>query len=89
MDFEGRKDAVAKREDAVSKVEKQEQSQDFRYDCENFARIVKILLGLRKFRNHSENFAILAKLGIFSRLAKFTVPSKIFQFRYLTNFSLG
>ena len=48
----------------MSKAERQEQSQDFRYDCENFA-------GIAKFRNHSENFAILAKLGIFARLAKF------------------
>ena len=30
--------------------------QDFRYG------IAKILQGLRKFRNHSENFAILAKI---------------------------
>ena len=37
----------------------------------NFARIAKISLGLRKFRSHSENFAILAKLRIFARLAKF------------------
>ena len=36
-----------------------------------FAIIAKISLGLRKFRNHSENFAILAKLRIFARLAKF------------------
>ena len=36
-----------------------------------FAMIAKISLGLRKFRNHSENFAILAKLGNFARLAKF------------------
>ena len=36
-----------------------------------FTRIAKISLGLRKFRNHSENFAILAKLRIFARLAKF------------------
>ena len=47
---EGMRDAVAKREDAV----KQEQSQDFRYDCENFAGIVKISQSLRKFRNPSE-----------------------------------
>ena len=46
-----------------------------------FAMIAKISLGLRKFRNHSENFAILAKLRIFARLAKFTMPSEIFQFR--------
>ena len=36
-----------------------------------FTMIAKISLGLRKFRNHSENFAILAKLRIFARLAKF------------------
>ena len=56
----------------------------------NFAMIEKISLGLRKFRNHSENFAILAKLGNFARLAKFryiakiTVPSEILHFRYLS-----
>ena len=55
----------------------------------NFAIIAKISLGLQKFRNHSENFAILAKLRNFARLAKFryvakiTVPSEILQFRYL------
>ena len=49
----------------------------------NFAMIAKISLGLRKFRNHSENFTILAKLRNFARLAKFryvakiTVPSEI------------
>ena len=32
-----------------------------------FAKIAKISLGLRKFRNHSENFAILAKLINFAR----------------------
>ena len=37
----------------------------------NFAMIAKISLGLRKFRNHSENFVILVKLRIFVRLAKF------------------
>ena len=36
-----------------------------------FPMISKISLELRKFRNHSENFAILAKLGNFARLAKF------------------
>ena len=57
--------------------------------------VAKILLGLRKFHNHSENFAIIEKLGNFARLAKFryrakfTVPSEINQFRYLTYFSLG
>ena len=60
-----------------------------------FAKVAKISLGLRKFRNHSENFAILAKLENFARLAKFrylakfTVPSEINQFRYLSYFSLG
>ena len=38
-----------------------------------FAMIAKISLGLRKFRY----------------LAKFTVPSEIFQFLYLTKISLG
>ena len=48
--------------------------------------IVKISLGLRKFRNHSKNFAIIAKLRNFARLAKFryiakiTVPSEISSF---------
>ena len=36
-----------------------------------FAMIAKISLGLRKFRNHSENLVILAKLRNFARLAKF------------------
>ena len=40
-----------------------EATRDFCYDCENFARITKISLGLRKFRNHSENFAIIAKIS--------------------------
>ena len=51
--------------------------------------IAKISLGLQKFRNNSENFAILAKLRIFARLAKFTVLSENLQFRYLTIISLG
>ena len=57
--------------------------------------VEKISLGLRKFRNHRENFAILAKLGNFARLAKFrylgkfTVPREINQFRYLTYFLPG
>ena len=37
----------------------------------NFAMIAKISLGLRKFRNHSENFTILAKLRNFARLSNF------------------
>ena len=55
----------------------------------NLVMIAKISLGLRKFRNHSENFAILAKFRNFARLAKFryiakiTVPSEIIHFRYL------
>ena len=52
------------REDAVSKT-------GSRSNPRIFAMIAKISVGLRKFRNHSENFAILAKLGIFARLAKF------------------
>ena len=43
-------------------------------ETRNFARIAKISLGLRKFRNHSENFAIIAKISlceIFAKLAKF------------------
>ena len=57
-----------------------------------FAMISKISLGLRKFCNHSENFAILAKFSLyenFARLEKFTVPSKNYQFRYLKKISLG
>ena len=52
------------REDAVSKT-------GSRSNPRIFAMMAKISLGLRKFSNHSENFAILAKLGIFSRLANF------------------
>ena len=60
-----------------------------------FAKVAKISLGLRKFRNHSENFTIVAKLENFARLAKFcylakfTVPSEINQFRYLSYFLIG
>ena len=50
--------------DAVSKEEKHKHPGIF-------AMIAKISLGLRKFRNHSENFAILAKLESFAKLAKF------------------
>ena len=39
--------------------------------AEIFAMIAKISLGLRKFRNQIENFAILAKLRIFARLVNF------------------
>ena len=52
-----------------------------------FARIAKISQGLRKFRNHSENFAILAKFSLCeifaASLAKITVHSEISHFRYL------
>ena len=44
-----------------------------------FAMIAKISLGLRKFRNHSENFAVLAKFSLcenFARLAKFRYLAK-------------
>ena len=37
----------------------------------NFAKIAKISLELRKFRNLSENFGILAKLAIFARPGHF------------------
>ena len=49
----------------------QKQKLDVVGQAGNFAMIAKISLGLRKFRNHSENFGILAKLRIFARLAKF------------------
>ena len=52
------------REDAVSKEKRKKHPG-------NLAMIEKISLGLRKFHNHSKNFAILEKLGNFSRLAKF------------------
>ena len=38
---------------------------------ENLDMIAKISPGFRKFRNHSENFAILAKLRNFARLSYF------------------
>ena len=50
VDFEGKWDAVAKKVDAVSNAVKQKQSQEFHYDCENFAGITK----LGKIRNPSE-----------------------------------
>ena len=59
VDFEGKWDAVAKRR--------------IQWGCSSWKRkagiftvVAKISLGLRKFRNHSENFAILAKLGNFA-----------------------
>ena len=48
--------------------------------------IAKISQGLRKFRSDCENFAILAKFSlceIFASLAKITVHSENFHFRYL------
>ena len=65
--------------DVVAKQAKREETR-------NFSRIPKISQGLRKFRNHSENFAILAKFSlceIFANLAKTTVHSEIFRFPYL------
>ena len=62
------------REDAVRKT-------GSRSNPRIFAMIAKIYLGLPKFCNQSKNFAILAKLGIFARLAKFRNPSEIGNFR--------
>ena len=42
--------------------------------------IAKISLELRKFRNHSENFAILAKLENFSILAKLENFARLAKF---------
>ena len=42
--------------------------------------IEKISLGLRKFRNHSENFAILAKFSLcekFRKASEISLASKI------------
>ena len=44
------------REDAVSKI-------GSRSNPKIFAMVAKISLGLRKNRNHSENFAIIAKIS--------------------------
>ena len=60
--------------DAVSKEEKHKHP-------EIFAMIAKISLGLPKFRNHSENFTILAKLGNFARLAKLGNFARLAKFR--------
>ena len=59
VDFEGKWDAVAKRR--MQWARKRSRS-----NPRNFAMIAKISLELRKFPNHSENFAILAKLGNFA-----------------------
>ena len=53
--------------------------QKFRKDCENFATIAKISQGLRKFCNHSENFAIPTKFcyaQFFAMIAKFRYHSE-------------
>ena len=50
------------------------------WHSENFTRIAKISQGFRKFRNGSENFAILAKFSLwphFRYIAKFTVLGEI------------
>ena len=44
------------RKDAVTKEERKKHPG-------NFAMIAKISLGLRKFRNHSENLATIAKIS--------------------------
>ena len=52
--------------------------------------IAKISQGLRKFRNHRENFAIPAKFRyaqFFIIIAKIIVHSKNLNFRYASNFS--
>ena len=51
--------------------------------------IVKFSQGLRKFRNGSENFAILVKISlchIFAMIAKFRYHSENLNFRYAYNF---
>ena len=53
-----------------------------------FAKVAKISLGLRKFRNHNENFAILAKLENFARLAKLENFARLAKFRYLAKFTV-
>ena len=54
-----------------------------------FTMIAKISPGLRKFRNHSENFAILAKLGNFAilpKLGNFAILAKLGNFARLAKF---
>ena len=51
--------------------------------------IAKILQGLRKFRNHSENFTIPAKFRyahFFAMIAKITMHSENLNFRYASHF---
>ena len=57
--------------------------QDFRYG------IAKISQGLRKFSNHSDNFAIPAKFRyahFFAIITKITVHSENLNFRYASYF---
>ena len=51
----------------IDAVEDRKQCSEESAIPEIFAKIAKISLGLRKFRNLRENFAILAKLKIFAR----------------------
>ena len=50
--------------------------------------IAKISLGLRKFRSHSENFAILAKLRNFAILAKLRNFARLAKFRYVAKITV-
>ena len=51
--------------------------------------IAKISLGLRKFHNHSENFAILAKLRNFAILAKLRNFARLATFRYIAKITMA
>ena len=42
VDFEGKWDAVAKKEDTVGIQQLNQEGRNFRHGCENFARIAKI-----------------------------------------------
>ena len=56
---------------------------------ENFTISAKISQGLRKFRNHSGNFAIPTKFRyahFFAIIAKITVHSENLNFRYASHF---
>ena len=52
--------------DAEAMQEAAEASRIFAMRCENFTRIAKISQGLRNFHNHSENFAIPAKISLYT-----------------------
>ena len=45
-----------------------QEDQEFRYGIAKFSQ------GLRKFRNGSENFAILAKITVHSEILNFAMP---------------